>query len=141
VPGHAATPPSAGLFNTAAALDQSWELLNPEAAVSTPPSPRNGSVDSFKEQFAKAGVGRFGSGWGWLVADRSGGHVFSDPFRFSVRVCAGCLQSMFPDTPLCSAAPKPNPFPGNPCNIAQDGPEVLCCFDPNMTLICPAPNQ
>jgi Fe-Mn family superoxide dismutase len=26
-----------------------------------------GSVDSFKEQFAKAGVGRFGSGWAWLI--------------------------------------------------------------------------
>ena len=26
-----------------------------------------GSFDSFKEQFAKAGVGRFGSGWAWLV--------------------------------------------------------------------------
>jgi Fe-Mn family superoxide dismutase len=26
-----------------------------------------GSFDSFKEQFGKAGVGRFGSGWAWLV--------------------------------------------------------------------------
>ena len=26
----------------------------------------------FKEQFVKACVGRFGSGWGWLTADRSG---------------------------------------------------------------------
>jgi Fe-Mn family superoxide dismutase len=26
-----------------------------------------GSFDSFREQFAKAGVGRFGSGWAWLV--------------------------------------------------------------------------
>lgn len=26
-----------------------------------------GSYDAFKEQFTKAGVGRFGSGWAWLV--------------------------------------------------------------------------
>jgi Fe-Mn family superoxide dismutase len=28
-----------------------------------------GSFTSFKEQFAKAGVGRFGSGWAWLVVN------------------------------------------------------------------------
>ena len=26
-----------------------------------------GGFDAFKEQFAKAGVGRFGSGWAWLI--------------------------------------------------------------------------
>lgn len=31
-----------------------------------------GSFDAFKEQFAKAAAGRFGSGWAWLVVDRSG---------------------------------------------------------------------
>jgi Fe-Mn family superoxide dismutase len=31
-----------------------------------------GGFDKFKEAFAKACTGRFGSGWGWLVADRSG---------------------------------------------------------------------
>lgn len=28
-----------------------------------------GSLDAFKEQFNKAGLGRFGSGWAWLVVD------------------------------------------------------------------------
>jgi Fe-Mn family superoxide dismutase len=32
-----------------------------------------GSFDAFKDTFSKAAVGRFGSGWGWLVKDASGG--------------------------------------------------------------------
>ncbi len=31
-----------------------------------------GSLDTFKEAFAKAGATRFGSGWAWLVSDASG---------------------------------------------------------------------
>jgi Fe-Mn family superoxide dismutase len=31
-----------------------------------------GSFVTFKEQFAAAGTGRFGSGWAWLIAERGG---------------------------------------------------------------------
>ncbi len=31
-----------------------------------------GSLDTLKDQFNKAGLGRFGSGWAWLVVDGSG---------------------------------------------------------------------
>lgn len=31
-----------------------------------------GSVDAFKEQFAKAGMTRFGSGWAWLIVKEDG---------------------------------------------------------------------
>jgi len=31
-----------------------------------------GAFDAFKEQFAKAALGRFGSGWAWLCLDASG---------------------------------------------------------------------
>ncbi len=34
-----------------------------------------GSIDSFKEQFAKAGATRFGSGWAWLSVDGGGNLV------------------------------------------------------------------
>src|SRR3712207_7863843 len=34
-----------------------------------------GSFDAFKEEFAAAGVNRFGSGWAWLVWDRSEEHT------------------------------------------------------------------
>lgn len=52
-----------------------WQLMGPNgggepggdlgAAISS----TFGSFTSFKEQFAKAGVGRFGSGWAWLVVN------------------------------------------------------------------------
>lgn len=74
------------------------------------------------------------------VASHNGDTVQSDPFQFQVTVCAGCLQSMFPLTPACIDAPKPNPLPGNVCNIAQDGPQVLCCIDTKGALVCPSPD-
>jgi Fe-Mn family superoxide dismutase len=37
-----------------------------------------GSFDEFKAQFKAKAVGRFGSGWAWLVADGSGGVALTD---------------------------------------------------------------
>ena len=31
-----------------------------------------GAFDAFKEKFSAAGVGRFGSGWAWLIFDKNG---------------------------------------------------------------------
>jgi Fe-Mn family superoxide dismutase len=51
-----------------------WEIMGPNAggaptgAIADAISSSFGSFDSFKEQFAKAGVGRFGSGWAWVIA-------------------------------------------------------------------------
>jgi superoxide dismutase, Fe-Mn family len=50
-----------------------WKMMAPNAggaptgAVADAITSSFGSVDAFKEQFAKAGVGRFGSGWAWLI--------------------------------------------------------------------------
>jgi len=50
-----------------------WEIMGPgkggapSGRVGEAISSSFGSFDSFKEQFAKAGVGRFGSGWAWLI--------------------------------------------------------------------------
>lgn len=55
-----------------------WEIMRPGGAK----EPQGGLAEAlnqsfggfaqFKEQFAKACVGRFGSGWGWLTADKGG---------------------------------------------------------------------
>jgi Fe-Mn family superoxide dismutase len=55
-----------------------WDLMIPGGA----PEPQGkladairtafGGFDAFKEQFAKAAVGRFGSGWAWLVQGAGG---------------------------------------------------------------------
>lgn len=50
-----------------------WTVLapnaggNPTGDLAAAIDKKFGSFDTFKEEFAKAGVGRFGSGWAWLV--------------------------------------------------------------------------
>ena len=51
-----------------------WTLLkagsgNPTGAVADAINEAFGSYDSFKAEFKKAALGRFGSGWAWLVVD------------------------------------------------------------------------
>jgi hypothetical protein len=83
------------------------------------------------------------------VGNLNGGEIESDVFRFPVRVCVGCLQTGFttmaeynyPGVPLCSVAPRPNMYKGNPCNFAQDSGPLLCCLDDNQKAICPAPDK
>jgi Fe-Mn family superoxide dismutase len=53
-----------------------WKLLAPKAggaptgAIATAISSSFGSFDAFKEKIEAAGVGRFGSGWAWLVVNQ-----------------------------------------------------------------------
>jgi Fe-Mn family superoxide dismutase len=50
-----------------------WQIMGPNAggaptgAIADAITGAFGSFDAFKEQFAKAGVGRFGSGWAWVI--------------------------------------------------------------------------
>jgi len=56
-----------------------WQILGPNAggapsgALAEAINGKFGSLDAFKEQFEKAGITRFGSGWAWLCvnADKS----------------------------------------------------------------------
>jgi Fe-Mn family superoxide dismutase len=51
-----------------------WEIMSakaggePKGAIGDAIKSSFGSFDAFKEQFAKAAVGRFGSGWAWVVS-------------------------------------------------------------------------
>jgi Fe-Mn family superoxide dismutase len=55
-----------------------WEIMRPggpkepTGALADAISKTFGGFAAFKEQFAKACTGRFGSGWGWLTLDQSG---------------------------------------------------------------------
>lgn len=63
-----------GVFNH----NMYWMMMAPKAGgqpkgeVAKAIDAAFGSFAAFQEQFTKAGLGRFGSGWAWLVADKSG---------------------------------------------------------------------
>jgi Fe-Mn family superoxide dismutase len=62
-----------------------WEIMAPKAGgapvgnLSKAISAKFGSFDTFKEKFAAAGVGRFGSGWAWLIKTADGVDIMSTP--------------------------------------------------------------
>ncbi|MGO4887178.1 superoxide dismutase [Anaerobacillus sp. MEB173] len=62
-----------------------WELLSPNGGgeptgeLADAINSKFGSLESFKEEFAKAGATRFGSGWAWLIVDNGELAVTSTP--------------------------------------------------------------
>ncbi len=62
-----------------------WELLspngggNPTGALAEAIDAKFGNFDAFKEEFAKAGATRFGSGWAWLVSNNGELEITSTP--------------------------------------------------------------
>jgi Fe-Mn family superoxide dismutase len=61
-----------------------WQLMSPNGggepsgALADAIKQVWGDVASFKEAFKNAALGRFGSGWAWLIVDRSGGLKITD---------------------------------------------------------------
>jgi Fe-Mn family superoxide dismutase len=74
-----------------------WEIMSPNGGgeptgdLAAAISSAFGSFEAFKEEFAKAGATRFGSGWAWLC------------------VTGGKLE-------ICSTANQDNPLMGEGCN-------------------------
>ena len=62
-----------------------WESMSPDGGgapdgdLAAEIDAAFGSLDAFKEQFEAAGVGRFGSGWAWLVLDGGELKIVSTP--------------------------------------------------------------
>lgn len=62
-----------------------WQILspngggNPSGNLAEAIDKKFGSFDKFKEEFAAAGAGRFGSGWAWLVVNNGELEIMSTP--------------------------------------------------------------
>jgi Fe-Mn family superoxide dismutase len=62
-----------------------WTVMAPNAggpptgAIAEAIDAKFGSFDAFKEAFAKAATGRFGSGWAWLIKSGAGVEIVSTP--------------------------------------------------------------
>ncbi|MGJ5820169.1 superoxide dismutase [Paludibaculum fermentans] len=62
-----------------------WEVMGPAKGgapvgkLAAAIDAKFGSFDAFKEKFAAAGVGRFGSGWAWLIKSGEGVDIVSTP--------------------------------------------------------------
>lgn len=72
-----------------------WEIMGPNAGgapvgkLATAIDAKFGSFDAFKEQFTKAAMGVFGSGWAWLSLDDKGELVLSTTPNQDTPISAG----------------------------------------------------
>lgn len=80
-----------------------WKVLAPEKSTTISPkleavlAENFGSVDAFKDEFEKAALARFGSGWTWLVKKADGSlKIVSTPNQDNMLMSADTVN----DTPI-----------------------------------------
>ncbi|MDW8319621.1 MAG: superoxide dismutase [Anaerolineae bacterium] len=77
-----------------------WEIMGPNAggepsgALADAIAAKFGSFESFKDQFTKAAMGVFGSGWAWLSLDANGELVLSTTPNQDTPISAGLIPLM-----------------------------------------------
>src|SRR5690606_22521367 len=94
-----------GIFNNASQHwnhNEFWKMMGPGENKKMPGALEKaitgsfGSVQKFKDDFAAAGAGQFGSGWAWLVKDKDGGLKVTktengvNPLCFGQTALLGC---------------------------------------------------
>lgn len=84
----AADPAKAGMFNNAAQIWNHtffWQCMKPKGGgkphgkLAAQIDAAFGSYEKFAEQFKATAVGRFGSGWGWLVREGAALKIVATP--------------------------------------------------------------
>lgn len=81
-----------------------WKVMGPKGTADKPTGllaeaidRAFGSLDAFKEKFAAAAMGQFGSGWAWLVADEKGElSIIATPNQDNPMMKLGGMQKGFP---------------------------------------------
>lgn len=77
-----------------------WEIMSPNGggepsgALADAIAAKFGSFESFKDQFTKAAMGVFGSGWAWLSLDGDGQLVLSTTPNQDTPISAGLIPLM-----------------------------------------------
>ncbi|APZ55133.1 superoxide dismutase [Salipiger abyssi] len=93
-----------GIFNNASQHwnhSQFWEMMGGDESgmpseLEAALKDSFGTIEKFKEDFAAAGAGQFGSGWAWLVKDTDGGLKVTktengvNPLCFGQTALLGC---------------------------------------------------
>jgi Fe-Mn family superoxide dismutase len=77
-----------------------WEIMGPNGTgapvgkLAKAIDAKFGSFDAFKEQFTKAAMGVFGSGWAWLAFDSQGSLVLTTTPNQDTPISAGMIPLM-----------------------------------------------